>query len=192
MDADGIVQLRAVAGGLARVVADAAHHRRAAGCPSPARARPSHSRRTRRGRATAGCSRRPGSRDCTAAAVHIHGPLLPPGARLVGKARTDIERDRKRLIHRCSPAPCSPQRSPRPGRPPSRPKRRMLRSAPAWMRAITSLRSSGSNRCAKRFCGRRYSSHGHLPANLRDTAQLAVAGLEHREDAATPSPNGRS
>ena len=49
VDADRLVELAAVAGALAGVIADAAHDRRAAGCPRSARARPPRSRRPRRG-----------------------------------------------------------------------------------------------------------------------------------------------
>ena len=100
VDAYGIVQLRAVAGGLAWVVADAAHHggqRVVLDQLAPRRlvvaglgvVEPLLD--VLAGRAAVVARRQ---------AVHIHGPLLPPGARLVGKARADVERDRKRLIHR--------------------------------------------------------------------------------------------
>ena len=75
VDADGLVELRAVAGGLARVVADAPHHGGQRVVLRRARARPPRSRRTRRGTATAGCSRRPGRRGCRAA-----GGARRPGA----------------------------------------------------------------------------------------------------------------
>jgi len=36
----------------------------------------------------------------------------------------------------------------------------MVRSAWAWIRSITSSRRTGLNRCANRFCARRYGSTG--------------------------------
>ena len=161
VDADGLVELRAVAGGLARVVADASHHggqrvvldelapRRLVvaglGVVEPVLD-------VLAGRAGVVARRQP---------VHVHGPLLAPGAGLVGEARADVQRDRERLVHHAPPSPFASARAGRAARmgspppSPSSPKRRMLRSAPAWMRAITSARGSGSNRCAKRLCGRR-------------------------------------
>ena len=68
IDADGLVQLAAVARALAGVVADAPHDRGQRIVRRSARARPPRSRRSRRGRASPGCLRRPGRRGCTAAA----------------------------------------------------------------------------------------------------------------------------
>ena len=44
-----------------------------------------------------------------------------------------------------------------------RPKRRMLRSAIAWMSARRSLSGDLPKRCAKRFCSLRYSVTGVTP-----------------------------
>ena len=67
VDADRLVELAAVARGLARVIADAAHDRGQRIVFASARATPLRSRRTRRDTASPGCSRRRGRRDCTAA-----------------------------------------------------------------------------------------------------------------------------
>ncbi len=59
----------------------------------------------------------------------------------------------------------------------------MLRSALAWMRATTSGRGCSPNRCAKRRLRPQVVLDRHLPADRRDAGDLAVLGLEDREQA---------
>ena len=144
VDPDGVVDLGAVAGGLARVVADTSHH---------GGQRVVLYELTPGGLVVAGLGVVEPLLDVLAGgagvvagrqAVDVHRALLAPGAGLVREARAGIQRDREGLIHH--DVSSGSDRSP---------KRRILRSAPAWMRAIISVRGSGLNRCAKRFCGRR-------------------------------------
>ena len=141
VDAHRLVEEAAVAGRLARVVADAAHdgrervglHERAPGRLVRAvlrRVEPLlrilHGRarvRTRRGE------------------VHVDRSFEAPGAGVVGQARADVERDSERLLHQ-STSSTSPYRA-------------MLRSASAWRRSITSSRRCGENRCLYRPCSLR-------------------------------------
>ena len=141
VDADALIHLPAVARRLAGVVADTPHHSgqrvvlhelapgrlviAGLGVVEPAL-------NVLPGRAAVVARRQ---------AVHVLRALLPPGARLVREARAHVERDRKRLVHHSASAaapfddgPWGPAAASS-----SRPKRRMLRSAPAWMRAITSM-----------------------------------------------------
>ena len=59
----------------------------------------------------------------------------------------------------------------------------MLRSAIAWRRATTSGRGGSPNRWAKRLLGPQVLLDRHLPADPRDRGDLAVLGLEDREEA---------
>ena len=84
-------------------------------------------------------------------AVDVDGSLDAPGTGVVRPARPGVERDRERVLaHLGSPEDVPPRRS----------KRRMLRSAIAWMRAMSSVRGGLAKRWAKRRCGRRYASTG--------------------------------
>ncbi len=65
----------------------------------------------------------------------------------------------------------------------SSPKRRMLRSAPAWMRAIDLGPRLGLEQVREALLRAQVVLDGYLPADLRDAGHLAVACLEHREDA---------
>ena len=144
VDADGLVELASIAGGLAGVVADASHDRRQ---------RVVADELAPRGLVVTGLrvveplldvlARRTGV-VARRQAVNVTRAFVAPGSGLVRQARSDVEGYCEWLVHQRTPSVL-----------PSRPKRRMLRSAPAWMRAITSVRCSGANRCAKRFCNRR-------------------------------------
>ena len=156
VDPHGVIDLRAVAGRLAGVVTDASHHggqRVVLDELAPSRLVVAGLRVVEplldvlAGR-TAVVARRH--------AVHVDGALLPPGAGLVREARADVQGDRERLVHQPRPfSLAAAERICAGPASPSSPKRRMLRSAPAWMRAMTSGRGSGLNRCEKRACGRR-------------------------------------
>ena len=143
VDADALVQLRAVAGGLARVIADAAHAgRQRVGFgqqpPGPfvvARLGVEQPALDVLARRAGVVARRQ--------AVDVDRPHRAPGAGVVGQAGAGVERDRERLLHVASSGS------------PSRPKRCTLRSARAWMRATRSACPGGLNRCAKRVCGLR-------------------------------------
>ena len=134
VDPDRLVELAAVAGGLARVVTDPAHDggQRVVGHDLPPGllvvallgvVEPFLA--VLAGRAGVAARRQ---------AVHVGGHLGAPGPGLVGQARADVERDGEGLVHYASSS--------------TRPKRRMLRSALACSAAITSSRRSGLNRCA--------------------------------------------
>ena len=141
VDADRLVEHAAVAGGLARVVADPAHHRgervgRHDRAPGPLVAvaallgvvQPRLDVLARGAGVVAG--RLP---------LDVHRPLGAPGSRLVGAARADVEGDRERLVHLGSYPWAGAS---------SRPKRAMLRSARACSRAITSVATGSPNRWA--------------------------------------------
>ena len=137
VDADRLVELAAVAGRLAGVVADAAHdggegvvlHDPAPGTLVAGTAllglvEPALDVLTRGAGVVAG--RHP---------VRVDGTLGAPGARLVGPAGADVQGDRERLVHHSSPSGSSPKRA-------------MLRSARAWIRATMSGRGWSPKRCA--------------------------------------------
>src|ERR1039457_7151066 len=151
MNADALIELHAVAGGLARVVADAPHRRRqrvvldqlAPGRLVVARlgvVEPLLDVLARRAGVVAGRQ-----------AMDVVRALVAPGAGLVREARADVQCDCEGFVHHAG-EPSSGSSN--------RPKRWMLRSAPAWMRAITSGLGCGLKRWGKRLCGRRYSSTG--------------------------------
>ena len=133
VDADRLVELGPVAGGLARVVADPPHDRRervvldqlapgalVAGLPLLGLVQPGLD--VLAGRAGVVAGRQP---------VDVDGALGAPAAGLVGEAGADVERDRVGLVLIGSS-----------------PKRRMLASAIPWIRSITSVRGGSPNRCA--------------------------------------------
>ena len=133
VDADGGVELRPVARALARVVADAPHHRghgvvlheRAPGRLVVAALgveEPALDVLARGAGVVAGRQ-----------AVEVLGAQRAPGAGVVGEAGARVQRDGEGFSH----APSS-----------SRPYLRMLRSAASWMRRITSSRGLGEKRCA--------------------------------------------
>ena len=168
----------AVAGGLARVVADAPHHRRERvvlhdRAPGAPRSRP-----PRRGRATPGCSRRPGRRGCTAA-----GGRRRPGARCA------TSRSCWRRLEPTSSV-IAKGLSIRPPR--SSPKRAMLRSARAWMRAMTSVRGARAEQVRVAPLRPQVLLDRHLAADLRDRGDLAVARPRRPGTARSPWPAGRS
>ena len=131
VDPDGLVELAAVARRLARVVADAAHDRRQrVGLHDLA---PATLVAALLGVVQPGLDVLPGRARVAAGrdALDVDGPLGAPRAGLVRTARADVQRDREGLLaHGASP------------------KRAMLRSARAWMRAMRSGRGSGLKRCA--------------------------------------------
>ncbi len=169
VDADALVELRAVAGRFARVVADATHARRQRirfGQQPPrlfvvARfgvEQPALDVLARRASVIARWQ-----------AIDIDRAHGAPRARVVGQARTRVERDRKRLLHCASSASSS------------RPKRLTLRSASAW---ICATRSGATRRLEQvREAGLRLQVllDRQLPPDLRDVLHLAVFGLEDRE-----------
>ena len=135
VDADRLVEVRAVAGRFARVVTHATHHGRqrvvghdlppgglvvaAFGVVEPLLA------------VLAGGAAVVARRQAVDVARHLGAPR----AGLVGEAGADVERDGEGLVHQ------------------SNPNRSMLRSARACTCAMTSSRRSGEKRWAKRFCG---------------------------------------
>ena len=141
IDADGFVDLRAVAGGFAGMIADAAHHRgqrivlrqhapgvfvvAGFGVIEPGLD-------VLAGRAGVVAGRQ---------TIDIDRPLGAPGAGLVGEARADVEGDGEGMVHQASSSGSSRRYS------------AMLRSAIACSRPRRFLPSSESNRWAKRFCG---------------------------------------
>src|SRR5947209_1209120 len=104
VDADGLVDLRAVATGFAWVIADPAHdrrHRIVLGENAPGAfviaglgvKQPVLDIFT--GRAGMIARRQP---------VHINRPFGAPGARVVGKTRSNVKRDGERVLHQMSPS----------------------------------------------------------------------------------------
>ena len=151
IDADRLVELAAIARGLARVIADASHDRGqriVLGEHAPGRfvvarlgvVEPALD--VLAGRAGVIAGRQP---------IDVQRPVGAPGAGLVGEARADVERDGERLVHDALLLPQS-----------SRPYSAMLRSAIAWICAMRSRSGGLPNRWAKRFCSFRYSVTGTL------------------------------
>ena len=169
VDADRAVQLRPVAGGLARPVAGPAHHRgqrvvlhdllpgqlvpALLGVVEPLLD-------VLPGRAGVVTRRQP---------VHVDRPLGPPRAGLVGQARTHVQGDSEGLVPHGVSSGASPKRA-------------MLRSAVACSRAMTAS-DPGREQVRIPRLQLQVLLDRHLLADLRHAGHLAAARLEHREQA---------
>ena len=147
VDRDGAVEVGAVADALARVVADPPVDRRAAGCRRPAPATPARGGPPACARARPGCSPRPGSRRCTAAA----------GRRRPGGAPGPVRRGSARAADRAAASRPAAGRSCRRRQP-----------------TAVSQSSPSHRGQATRFRGRLPAAQSQRPDRIRSAARSAI------------------
>ena len=104
-------------------------------------------------------------------AVDVDRPLGAPGAGLVGQRRAGVERDGEGLLHRHAVTSSSSL------------KRRMLRSASAWMRRQHLGLAGAGEEMREALLRPQVRFDRHAVADLRHRRDFAMLGFEDREDA---------